>query len=597
MVRSGPSGADSLRHGAGEGARERLGSPRPARLPSLDHGACRGTLLTVLLAIDLGGCTPSEPVTPPRLWDLGAFPDCAEPGERFSFREEGSVRGLGEAPPPEAPTRWIPGVAALDLDADGDVDLARLHAGAPAVAVHLSWNDGTGHFSAPEPVTGTLPFAPHLAHALGAADLDGDRRPELLLTGPGHLMRSEPGPDGYGPWTVAYADPQGGSPHWTSFAVGDADSDGDLDLVITATFAELDVGDPPDGSGTPRGGSGPNGGEPALGPPSPDLLLGQEGGAFVLDQELLPYGRAAYAQIATFTDRERDGDLDLFVPSEFGPSPGADPSAFWRNDSEPGGPIDLVNDAPETGFDADLTGMGLDSADLNGDGWMDWCVVQVGSTFCAVSDGAGRWVESGLALGLGPSPRPGWSGYGLELHDFDHDGLLDGIAAGGSVIPEDGLHVDRFWHGEEGGTFADIAPALGLADPDPHFGLAVADFDGNGAADFYLASGGGAAPKLHMAECRAGHAVVIELEGPPGNSLGFGAQVRVRAGGLDRWRELHSLRAVGQGPAELWFGLGDTAQIDEIEVHWPGGLRTLVPGPLAAGHRWSIGAPLPEGSP
>lgn len=536
--------------------------PGRGRWPILALGLCLGPSLS---------CTAdANPVRAATL--VRTFTPCADPQPGLRFVEESAARGLGDPPPAGAPPARIPGAVAQDFDGDGDIDLARLHSGPPECPVSLSWNDGTGHFDATDPFCPPLPFdGPH-AFALGAADLDGDRLPELLLSGPGLLLVAANDGGAFEDFRSLYEAPDGATPQWSSFNVGDVDGDGDLDVLITTTWATF--------------APGGDGGD-FVQPPGADLLLLQDGGQLRLERELLPYGRAAYAQIGLFTDRDFDGDLDLLVPSEFGTSPGVDPSAFWRNDSPGSGAVVLENDAVAVGTDYAVTGMGADTADLNADGRMDFCVVQIGATLCALSSGE-QWVESGLDLGIGQSPGTFWSGYGFEFVDLDHDGRLDAVAAGGSALPGDSGHVDRIWVGRDGGRFEDVASALGVANVDQHFGVAMADYDGDGHAELYFATGGGAAPSLLRPGCTGGHAVEVDVLGPVGNRQGYGATVWIEARGRSSVREIHGLRAVGQGPPLVRFGLGTVDSIDRITARLPGRDVVRFDGPFAVDAQWRL---------
>lgn len=520
-----------------------------------------------LLLIALGCVADEKPVPlPEHVTQIGAARHCESPSAGIALEEEGPSRGL-DAPNPSLETeRAIPGVVAEDLDGDEDIDVALLFS-SEVEHIRLHWNDGTGRFTtAVEPSWAPLLTQPPISRALAAADLDGDRLPELILVRPGQLrVAANLGSGRFGafePVFVHDADPPWA---WTSLAMGDVDGDADLDVLVTTTFASAFI------SGLPHGED-----NVVLAPAAPDLLLRNDAGDYTLVAELEPYGRPNYAQIASFTDRDRDGDLDLFLPSEFGGFDGADPTAFYRNDgADPAGWLALVNDAEAMQIALDVGGMGLDSTDFDGDGRLDYCVVQVGPTRCVLSSGGGAYVEAGASLGLSEGPRPDWSGYSFELADFDNDGHLDAVAAGGASGGGPTEHEDRLWVGQGDGTFVDRGAELGFSDADHHFGLATADFDADGALDVVLSALGEAAP-LWMGGCTEHSWVEVSLDGPGLNRQGFGAQVDVVAGGRTTVREMQHLRAVGQGPARLHFGLGDAESVDRITVRWPGGATTTV---------------------
>ena len=90
-----------------------------------------------------------------------------------------------------------------------------------------------------------------------------------------------------------------------------------------------------------------------------------------------------------------DGDLDLLALSDLGP-----PSAFWRNDGLVDGVVQWVDDGASLGAALEIAAMGIDSADLNRDGVLDYCISDVGPPRCLLSDGLGGYVEGAHALGF-----------------------------------------------------------------------------------------------------------------------------------------------------------------------------------------------------
>jgi hypothetical protein len=74
-----------------------------------------------------------------------------------------------------------------------------------------------------------------------------------------------------------------------------------------------------------------------------------------------------------------------------------------------------------------------------------------------------------------------------------------------------------------------------------------------------------------MNPCGAEAWVDFDFVGPEANPLGVGVAVTIEAGGRRRTREVYGLRAVGQGPSRLHFGLGDVETVDRVEIRWPDG--------------------------
>ena len=343
----------------------------------------------LLLLSGLLACAPQEEPSEP-LWlgpGVEAGPElvCEDPVEGIDrFTEEGVERGLDfiadvwPAPPGSAAGA---GVVAHDVDADGDVDLLFGHVrGLPRVYL----NDGDAHFAWTGQEIDTQPSG-QLAAAWMTVDLDGDGLPALLISGPGGVsMFPNLGEGLFGEPVQIMAD-LGQETIVNSLGAGDVDGDGDLDLGVPQVQDwYMD--------------------QPDFGPGTPDLILTNTADGWVRSHELTPYDPPGYSVIAVFTDRDGDGDQDVFFPYDRVYQPmGTPPNAFYRNDGvdEDGFAI-LVNDAPEIGAALTMSGMGMDGADLNQDGVLDYCMSDTGPIVCLLSLDGG-YVESEIdyeALGL-----------------------------------------------------------------------------------------------------------------------------------------------------------------------------------------------------
>ena len=87
----------------------------------------------------------------------------------------------------------------------------------------------------------------------------------------------------------------------------------------------------------------------------------------------------------------------------------------------------------------------------------------------------------------------------------------------------------------------------------------------------------------NLSERRQIHWLKIKLIGTVSNRDGLGATVRLTAGGRTYMKYNDGKSGyLSQSSLPLYFGLGEAAQVDRIEVDWPSGIKQVVPGPIHA---------------
>ena len=508
------------------------------------------------------GCAGAPACTTPTLSDLftlGPQLECVDPVTGMDrLTELGEERGLTTmvgTPGAGAQGQTAQGgaLAIEDLDGDGDFDIVQ----SPKT---LYINDGSGHF--------TFKNGPIISSSnkptgyVALADLDGDGLPEMI----GDWNETMPIQPRL--WRnlgdmefelVQILDVPNNSYELSNPTVtlGDIDGDGDLDLAYITGGLDNSTGG---------------------GYPTTLYRYQAEQGVFEHLVDLKYDGaRGISSQVAFFVDHDSDGDADLYVPNDW--SEIGLPSALWRNDGvDDGGAPILVEYGSSVFADLDMIAMGIDSIDLNFDGRLDYCITDVGPPRCIQSQDDGSYVEVGSAMGLYPAAGFGAAiltvGWSLDFADLDNDGWVEVIqpAAPDSATTEMGFteFPDLLWQGLGPGQFLDASEISGFDSVDNHFGMATADLDGDGFLDIVTA-GPGTTPALYMNQCGAGAWIEVELVGPAENTQGFGAQVQVDDGTRVHLREMHGLRATGQGPSRLHFGLGDLDVVTRVTIRWPDG--------------------------
>ncbi len=468
------------------------------------------------------------------------------------------------------------GSAFCDYDGDGDFDLLFTGGGEIQVTeqvkilgrpLRLLRNEGAGKFSL---VTAEIGLASRelFSHGCSVADFNSDGFPDLFVAGFGgaQLFRNE----GDGSFVEITEESGLHCDRWqTSGTWADVDRDGNLDLfVVTYIDWKPRIGERCINTDKIQDMCGPNryAGQP-------DYLWRSNGdGTFADISESAGIALPGRGFSAVASDVNDDGWQDLFVTNDvqenhlfLGASAGhfQEVGALWG--------CAYSNKGEAQGS------MGVDAADVNGDGWPDLWVTNFTEEDNALylNDRGHGFTESAATVGLaGVSWK--WVGFGSGFADFDHDGWLDLVVANG--------HVQYFSKGapyrqpaqlfrNQAGRFTEISSSSGayFRDVHPGRGLAIGDYDNDGAADVVIVHQNEPVTLLRNRRA-AQHWVRLLLQGTASNRDGLGAKVTMALAGREIVRWVHS----GSGylstfdPRVLLPLFDDNAAT--VSVHWPSGL-------------------------
>ena len=219
-----------------------------------------------------------------------------------------------------------------------------------------------------------------------------------------------------------------------------------------------------------------------------------------------------------------------------------------------------------------ISGMGADFGDINGDGRPD--IVMTGlkneTWELFLNQGHGVFIDGSTRTGLLNLSRS-ISGWGCGLADLDNDGWLDLFVAGGGLDVGDAQPNHIFLNHE--GRFTDVTDAVGgdFARPALHRGVVFADFDRDGRLDAAV-SALNAPLELWWNRSPARHWLELRLTGRASNRSAIGAEVRCTAEGRVQVRTVSgSMGYASTSDLTVHFGLGDASRA-EIEIRWPSGI-------------------------
>ena len=478
-----------------------------------------------------------------------------------------------------------PGCAFLDYDNDGWMDIYLVNSGPcdfwkPSKPVRngLYRNNRDGTFTDVTEKAGVAGGTFGMGVAIG--DYNNDGFADLFITAYGRTILYRNNGDG----TFTDVTEKAGLPMsgWTTSAVWfDYDNDGKLDLFV-CSFVDygksehLSCGDNKLGRHyycIPR-----------VFRPTANFLYHNNGdGTFTEVSRGTEIEKALGKGLGVVaTDINNDGRMDLFVANDtvqnflfVNRGPDAKGKTRWEE----------MALASEVGFSENgqpRSGMGVDSADLDGDGWQDLFVANVDQEMFSLyrnnHDETFKDVAHKQTVAQATRLLSGW---GLKFFDYDNDGAVDLILANGhpdDMIEQYSQQVRYkepllLFHQENGqlrNVTADAGPAFTRSYPAR--GLAVGDFDNDGRLDVLIGNNGGPPLLLRNNTGQENHWIGLKLESARSNRDAIGARITWSGGGVKRSR----LKTSGgsylssHDPREI-LGLGKAKSADWVEIRWPSG--------------------------
>ena len=470
------------------------------------------------------------------------------------------------------------GCAFLDYDNDGWMDIYLVNSGAcdfwtpekpPRNALYRNNRDGT--------FTDVTERAdvPGNAYGMGVAvgDYDGDGWPDLYVTQYPHSILYHNNGDGTFSDVTAKAGLS--APGWGTSAVWfDYDNDGRLDLFV-CHFVEFskELNKP---CGVHEDGRRHYCIPKVYSPKASWLFHNNGDGTFTdvsRDSGIAGHLGKAWGVVAT--DVNNDGLMDLWVAN--------DTVANFLFINRGNGKFDEIATAAGVAYSADgkaRSGMGVDSADFDQDGWMDLFVSNLDRELFALYKNNHDETFDDLALpsGIGKATRF-MSGWGLKFFDYDNDGDLDLFLANGN--PDDlisSLHGEvtyeeplMLFH-NTGKSFQDVSGQSGpvFATNMSYRGLALGDFNNDGAVDVLISVNDGAPVLLRNNAARQNHWLGIRLVGKKSNPDAIGARVTYQSGDLRRSRmKVGGGSYLSSHDPRMVLGLGKRTAIEFLDVQWP----------------------------
>ncbi|MGH9449247.1 MAG: CRTAC1 family protein [Terriglobia bacterium] len=473
------------------------------------------------------------------------------------------------------------GCAFIDYDNDGWLDIYFVNGGkcdffdpTPPLRNALYHNNRDGTFTDVTVKAGV--GAGGYGQGAAVGDYDGDGWPDIYLTQYGRSVLYHNNHDG----TFTDVTERAGvaAPGWSSSAVWfDYDNDGRLDLFV-CRFVDYSK------EKNKICGNREIGVRyciPSVYAPMPSWLFHNNGdGTFTDVRKQSGIGTLpGKAWGAVATDINNDGRMDLFVAN--------DTVANFLFANRGQGKFEEIGLQASVAYSPDgvaRSGMGVDSADYDQDGWMDLFVDNVDHEMYSLyhNHHDETFNDVAIANGIGMSTYM-MSGWGVKFFDYNNDGNIDLFIANGhpddkigeqysAVTYREPLLLFRNTGGSFQHAFQNVSTRGGplFSERFAARGVAIGDFNNDGAVDVLVAVNNGIPLLLQNNGARGNHWLGLRLVGKKCNRDAVGARVTWQSGDFKR-----SVMKVGGGSylsshdPRVVLGVGARTQLDWVEIKWP----------------------------
>ncbi len=228
-------------------------------------------------------------------------------------------------------------------------------------------------------------------------------------------------------------------------------------------------------------------------------------------------------------------------------------------------------------------GMGIDAADVDGDGWPDIYVTHLDFELNRLYHNNRDETFDDVTYASGIANKAIFlSGVTMKFLDYDNDGWTDICQANGAMLDNINLYHTEVTYKEPKlmfrnlgqGKFEKVSEQLGpdFMHPTAGRGLAVADFDNDGDIDLAINNRGDSPELLRNDGGNANHWLEVFLIGTRSNRDGVGSTLKLASEGFTQMKQ----RQGGSGymsasDPRIHFGLGQRRSLQSLEITWPSG--------------------------
>ena len=475
------------------------------------------------------------------------------------------------------------GVAWIDYDQDGLMDLYFVQSGAtdaykPARPLRsaLYRNNGDGTFTDVTAKAG-VGGEGHYGQGVAVGDFDNDGYPDLYVTGYGRAILYHNNGDGTFTDVTAKAGVADEGGWSTSAGWFDFDRDGWLDLVVTNYLDWSPKNNLWCGERAPgyRSYCNPNNykGERTK------LYHNNHDGTFTDVSDKSGVGLAESKGMGVvLADFKNDGWPDIAISNDTWPN-----FLFQNNRDGTFTDVSLISGLAASEDGRYEAGMGIDAADVDGDGFLDVYITHLDMELNRLyhNNGDGTFTDVTYASGIGNKAML-LSGVAAKFIDYDNDGWPDIVQANGAMVDNVNLYHSEvtykepllMFHNLGKGRFEKSSDSLGpdFLRPVAGRGLATADFNNDGSVGIAVNVRGDYPELLRNNGGNSNHWLEVLLIGTKSNRDGTGSVLRLTSGGVVQVDQAKGGSSyMSASDPRIHFGLGRRTNIQSLAIAWPSG--------------------------